>query len=144
MDRAHDQISGDLFTSIPKAKDMAPGSWRFRVEMATAMAKAIRECGKTRAEIVDEMSRVLGRKISECTMDKYTSMSAETYHPSLELAIVFDAVTGQMALAQLFAEKLGCRVSPGKDSLFAELGKLEHMKREMARQERAIKKALGS
>ena len=142
MSHAPDLLSGDLFAGLPKTQQMAAGSWNFRQQFAVVMAKAIRECGKPRSEIVEEMSRLLGRKLSEYTMDKYTSMSAENYHPSLELAMVFDAVTGQMAFANFYAEKLACRMLPGKESLFAELGKLEQMKREIARQERSIKKAL--
>ncbi len=46
-------------------------------------------------------------------------------------------------LVSLFAEKLGGRVLPGKESLLAEPGRLEQMKGEIARQERAIKKVLG-
>lgn len=143
MRRVIDTLTGDLFACIPQAHPMNPGAWRFRVEIAHAMGDAIRASGKDRYAIAADMGRLLGREVSVNTLDKYTSEAAEDHHPSLETAIAFDAATGQMALAGLFAAKLGCRVLPGKDSLLAELGRLEQMKGEIARQERAIKKVLG-
>ncbi len=143
MRRVIDTLSGDLFANIPQAHPMNPGAWRFRVEIAHAMGEAIRASGHDRYQIAADMGRLLGREVSVNTLDKYTSEAAEEHHPSLETAIAFDAATGQMALVSLFAEKLGGRVLPGKESLLAELGRLEQMKGEIARQERAIKKVLG-
>ena len=152
MKRIVDTLSGDLFpgayaagtsASIPQAHPMNPGAWRFRVEIAHAMGEAIRASAKDRYQIAADMGRLRGREVSVNTLDKYTSEAAEEHHPSLETAIAFDAATGQMALVGLFAAKLGCRVLPGKDSLLAELGRLEQMKGEIARQERAIKRVLG-
>jgi hypothetical protein len=152
MKRIVDTLSGDLFpglyagtgASIPQAHPMNPGAWRFRIEIAHAMGEAIRECGKDRYQIAADMGRLLGRDISVNTLDKYTSEAAEEHHPSLETAIAFDAATGKLNLVALFAEKLGCRVLPGKASLLAELGRLEQMKGEIASQERAIKRVLGA
>jgi hypothetical protein len=144
MRRIIDTLSGDLFASIPQAHPMAPGAWRFRVEIAHAMGEAIRASSKDRYQIAADMGRLLGREVSVNTLDKYTSEAAEEHHPSLETAIAFDAATGQMALVSLFAEKLGGRVLPGKQSLQAELGRLEMMKQEIAKQERVIKRVLGA
>lgn len=143
MRRVIDNLTGDLFASIPQAHPMNPGAWRFRVEIAHAMGDAIRASGKDRYQIAADMGRLLGREVSVNTLDKYTSEAAEEHHPSLETAIAFDAATGQMTLASLFASKLGCRVLPGKESLQAELGRLEMLKSDIAKQERAIKKVLG-
>lgn len=146
MRRVLDTLTGDLFAAvaaIPKAHPMNPGAWRFRVEIAHVMGEAVRHCQKDRYQIAADMSRLLGREVSVNTLDKYTSEASEDHIPNLETAIAFDAATEQTALASLFAEKLGCRVLPGKDSLLAELGRLEQMKGDIARQERAIKKVLG-
>ncbi len=143
MKRLIDSLSGDLFASIPKAYPALPGAWNFRIEIAHVMGEAIKACAKDRYAIAADMGRLLGREVSVNTLDKYTSEAAEGHHPSLETAIAFDQVTGQMALVALFAGKLGAKVLPGKDALLAELGKLEQMKGEIARQERAIKRVLG-
>lgn len=143
MKRIVDKLTGDLFASIPTMHPKAAGAWRFRSEIAHAMSDAVKACSKDRYQIAADMSRLLGREISVNTLDKYTSEASEDHIPNLETAIAFDAATEQLALANLFAGKLGCRVLPGKDVMLAELGRLEQMKGEIAKQERAIKKVLG-
>lgn len=146
MKRVIDTLTGDLFATIaaiPKAHPMDAGAWRFRAEISHCMGGAISASGKDRYQIAADMSRLLGREVSVNTLDKYTSEASEDHIPNLETAIAFDAATGQLALVDLFARKLGCRVLPGKESLAAELGRLEIMKGEIAKQERVIKRALG-
>jgi hypothetical protein len=143
MRRIVDTLSGDLFASVPQAHPMTPGAWRFRGEIAHVMGEAIKACQKDRYQVAADMSRLLGREISVNTLDKYTSEASEDHIPNLETAIAFDAATEQMALANFFASKLGGRVLPGKESLLAELGRLEQMKGEIARQEKVIKRVLG-
>jgi len=143
MRRVADTLTGDLFSGIPQAHPKTPGAWRFRGEIAHVMGEAIRLCCKDRYQIAADMSRLLGREVSVNTLDKYTSEASEDHIPNLETAIAFDAATEQTALASLHASKLGCRVLPGKDSLLAELGRLEQMKGDIAKQEKAIKRILG-
>ncbi len=143
MKRIVDTLTGDLFSTVPKAHPMTPGAWRFRGEIAHAMGEAIKLCEKDRYQISADMSRLLGREVSVDTLNKYTSEASEEHIPNFETAIAFDAATGGLALVGLFAEKLGCRVLPGKESLLTELGRLEQMKGEIARQEKSIKKLLG-
>lgn len=143
MRSRYDTFTGDLFSSIPQPYPMTPGAWCFRREIAVVMGEAIKACHKDRYQIAADMSRLLGREISVNTLDKYTSEASEDHIPNLETAIAFDAATEQTSLVSLFASKLGCRVLPGKESLLAELGRLEQMRCEMAKQEKAIKKLLG-
>ncbi|ADE10432.1 hypothetical protein [Sideroxydans lithotrophicus] len=141
--RPYDTLTGDLFSSIPQAHPMTPGSWNFRREIAAVMGEAIKACHKDRWQIAADMSRLLGREISVNTLDKYTSEASEDHIPNLETAIVFDAATEQTALANFYASKLGCSVLPGKDSMLAELGRIEQMRGDLAKQEKAIKRILG-
>lgn len=143
MKRVLDTLTGDLFAAVPKAYPMTPGAWRFRAEISHAMGEAIKVCDKDVYAIAADMSRLLGREITANTLYKYSSEASEEHIPNLETAIAFDAATGQLGLVSLYAEKLGCRVLPGKDSLLTELGRLEQMKGDIARQEKAIKRMLG-
>jgi hypothetical protein len=143
MRRIVDTLSGDLFASVPQAHPLTPGAWRFRGEISIVMSDAIKACSKDRYQIAADMSRLLGREVSVNTLDKYTSEASEDHIPNLETAIAFDAATEQMALANLFASKLGCRVLPGKESLQAELGRLVQMRDDISKQEKAIKQILG-
>lgn len=141
--RFADTLTGDLFATIPQAFPMTPGSWNFRREIAVVMGEAIKVCPKDRYQIAADMSRLLGREITANMLDKYTSEASEEYIPNFETAIAFDAATESTALANFHASKLGCRVLPGKESPMAELGRLGHMKDELAKQEKAIKRILG-
>lgn len=143
MKRVIDTLTGDLFSGIPQAAPMTPGAWRFRAEIAHAMGEAVKACSNDRYQISADMSRLLAREVSVDTLNKYTSEASEDHIPNFETAIAFDAATEQLALVSLFAAKLGCRVIPGKDSLLTELGRLEQMKGDIARQEKAIKRMLG-
>ncbi len=143
MRRTVDNLSGDLFANIPQAHPFTPGSWNFRGEIAHAMGNAITASDKDIYQISADISRLLGQEVRANTLYKSTSEASDKHIPNFETAIAFDAATGQLALLNLFAEKLGCRVLPGKETLFTELGRLEQMKSEIARQEKAIKKLLG-
>ena len=143
MKRIVDTLTGDLFASIPVMHPKTAGGWRFRSEIAHVMGEAVKNCVKDRYQIASDMSRLLGREISVNTLDKYTSEASEEHLPNLETAIAFDAATEQLALADFFARKLGCRVLPGEQVLLAELGRLDVLKGDIARQEKAIKKVLG-
>lgn len=143
MRRIVDNLSGDLFASVPQAHPLTPGAWRFRGEISNVMSEAIKACSKDRYQIAADMSRLLGREISVNTLDKYTSEASEDHIPNLETAIAFDAATEQVALANLFASKLGCRVLPGKEYLQTELGRLVQMKDDISKQEKMIKQVLG-
>lgn len=107
------------------------------------MGEAIKACDKDVDAIAAEIGRLLGRKPSVNTLYKYSSEKSKEHIPNLEYAIAFDAATGQLGLMSLYAEKLGCRVLSGKEVLFAELGRLEQMKGDIDRQEKAIKRMLG-
>lgn len=142
MRRVVDTLSGDLFATIPQAHPLNPGAWRFRGEISHAMGEAIKACPKDRYQIAADMSRLLAREVSLDTLNKYTSEASEDHIPNLETAIAFDAATGGLALVSLFAEKLGCRVLPGRSALEQQLGKIEMMKSDLVRQEKALKKLL--
>lgn len=143
MRKIVDTLTGDLFANVPQAHPMTPGAWRFRGEIAHVMGEAIKACSKDRYQIAADMSRLLGREITVNTLDKYTSEASEDHIQNLETAIAFDAATGQMALASLFVGKLGCSVLPGKESLLVELVRLDQMRADITKQEKAIKRVLG-
>ena len=129
-----------IMPPITHAYPMTPGAWRFRDEIARAMGDAIKSSPKGRVQIAADMSLLLGFKVTVNILDKYTSVKATKHIPNMEFSIAFDAATESTALASLHASKLGCRVMP---AMLAELVRLEQLKGEIAKQEKAIKKVLG-
>ncbi|SOD42292.1 hypothetical protein SAMN06298226_2630 [Nitrosovibrio sp. Nv4] len=138
--RKRDIITQDMFT-VPQPAPRSAGSLACRVEIAHTMSEALD--GHDRYEVSATMSRLLGRDISKHMLDAYTAESREDHIPPLDTAIAFDMATSDISLLNLYASKLGARVSVGKDALNAELGKLENMRDEVVKQIKRLKKVMG-
>lgn len=141
MARVKDLFSLDLF-DVPSPAPQTPGSMNYSREMAAVMSQALKDCPCDRVEVAARMTRLLGKEVSLSMLNAYTAESRETHNISLEKAIAFDAATEGFALLHLYAEKLGCRAMVGKETLLAELGRIDQMKADLVRQEKAIKQYL--
>lgn len=140
MRRFKDNATGDLFM-VPVAVGNVPGSLACRVEIAHSMSVALD--GHDRYDVATQISRLTGREISKHMLDAYTAESRETHIPPLDIAIAFDMATGGVNMLNLYAAKLGARVLVGKESLDAEIGKLERLKEDAARKIKELKKMMG-
>lgn len=141
MPRIKDMLTLDLF-DVPVAAPSTPGAMNYAREIAAVMSQALKECPFDRVEVAARMTRLLGREISLSMLNAYTAESREMHNISLERAIAFDAATESFALLNFYSAKRGCKVMVGKDSLLAELGRIDQMKADLARQEKAIKNYL--
>jgi len=140
MRKHRDDRTGDLFI-IPQPVAPVAGALCCRVEVANAMAEALRE--HDRYIVAAQMSKLLGQEVTKNMLDAYCSESREEHHPSFERAIAFDMATGTHTLANLMARKLGAKLAVGKDALNSELGKLERQRDEAANKIKALKRQLG-
>lgn len=140
MRRFKDTATGDLFM-VPVAVGNVPGSLACRVEIANHMSEALD--GHDRYDVATQISRLTGRETSKHMLDAYTAESRETHIPPLDIAIAFDMATGGVAMLNLYATKLGARVLIGKESLDAEIGKLERLKEEATKKIKEIKRMMG-
>lgn len=137
--RKRDSATPDLF-DIPQPAPSSAGSLTCRVQIAHTMSEAL--SGYDRYEVAAIMSRLLGRDISKHMLDAYTAESREDHIPPLDTAIAFDMATDNVHLLNLCASKLGARVSVGKDALNAELGKMEHLRDEIGRKIKKLKRVM--
>lgn len=142
MARIKDMLTPDLF-DVPVAAPSTPGSMNYAREIAAVMSQALKDCPFDRVEVAARMTRLLGREISLSMLNAYTAESRETHIPRLDVAIAFDAATEDFALLNMYSGKRGCRVMVGKDALLAELGRIDQMRADLSRQEKAIKLYLG-
>ena len=140
--RLRDILTADMF-DVPQPASSAPGSLHCRAEIAGVMSEALRDCQADRFDVAAKMSRLLGREISKHMLDAYTAESRETHIPPLDVAIAFDKATEGFALANLYAQKLGSRLNVGEEVLLTELGRIDQLKADLAKQEKAIRKHLG-
>tara|TARA_R110002020_G_scaffold134518_33_gene300247 strand:+ start:2634 stop:3092 length:459 start_codon:yes stop_codon:yes gene_type:complete len=108
-------------------------------KIAKALAQAIRESGKRREAIADEMSRQLGRKISVSTIDAYTSEAKEGHRIPLDRFIALIHATGAYQLLGWLAEEFGFVVVPAKYRDLIELHLIEEHEREIEGRKAALK-----
>lgn len=147
MKKARDMLTADMFADVPKAIEPVAGSLSCRARIAGIMSDVLTECKMQkidRFEVAANMSRLLGRDVSKFMLDAYTSESREEHIPPYDTAIAFDLATGGISMLRFHAELLGCRVMVGKEVLLTELGRVTQMKKELAEQEKQIKKHLGA
>lgn len=138
--RKLDNLSGDLFL-IPRPVPKSAGALVCRVEIAHVMSEALK--GFDRYEVAAKMSKLLGRDISKHMLDAFTAESREDHTPPLDTAVAFDMVVGGHHLLDLAASKLGAQITVGKDVLHGQIGKLEKMRDDAAKQIKLLKNALG-
>ena len=140
----NDHRSLDLFADAPER----PGGLGCAIEIAATMAQAlerVRARNFTRGDVVERMSFHLGERLSEATLNGYTSQSQGEREISLRRAMAFDAALNEDVLLGLFAEKRGGRrvVTPA-DAAYIELGRIQQTERELAERKRALQTLLKS
>lgn len=137
-----DSLTCDLFADAPER----PGRLGCAVEIAATMARAIelaRPRGLDRAAIVARMSYHLGERISEATLNGYTSQAHDEREISLRRAMAFDAALGEDVLLGLYAEKIGGRqVVSAADADLLEWARLHHEERQLAARRKALEAAM--
>lgn len=99
------------------------------------LVEAIRNSGKSRPQIADEMTRLVGREITERALNAYTAESKEDHRWPAELTRAFCCATGDDRLLRVLAEASGLRVITEEENHLLELGR-NYLHR--ARAERAI------
>lgn len=145
MSKSTDMLTADMFADVPAAVKTSSGSLSCRAQIAGIMSDVLADCRAQKIDrfaIAADMSRLLGREVTKFMLDAYTSESREEHLPPLDTAIAFDVATGGVSLLKFYSELLGCRVMIGKEVLLTELGRVSQMRKELAAQEKQIKKHL--
>lgn len=79
-----------------------------------AMALALKECGKSREEVAEEMSAYLREDVSLAMLNAYTSEARESHVINVTRYVALAHVTGDMRLLNLIAEMFDHVVIPRK------------------------------
>lgn len=135
-----DKLSGDLF-EVPQPISPYAGALACRAQIANLMSAALK--GHDRYDVATQMSRLLGREFSKNILDAYTAESREEHIPPIDTAIAFDMATGGMSLLNFYAQMLGARLVVGRENLNWQLGKLEAMREEIAKEIKKVKQTMG-
>lgn len=137
-----DTLTLDLFV-VPQPAPNLPASMNYRGEVANLVGEIIREADGDRYEIASRMSRLAGVEVSKYMLDAWSSEGREAYNMPFYIAPVLEAACHTHNLSNWLADKRGGRLLVGRETLNAELGKLERLKEEAARKIKELKKVMG-
>jgi hypothetical protein len=143
MKTNQDLLTRDLF-EVPVEIFPAPGALDCGLAIRHVLADLIKDCPHSRQEIAGQMSELAGAPISKHQLDAWTADSRDGWRFPLEYAPAFEVAVDTHELTAWLADVRGCKVLVGKESLDAEIGKLERLKEDASRKIRSLKLAIGA
>ena len=139
--RRRDNLTLDMF-DMPVALSPLSGGLDIGSQLRHFLSELLKNSSKTRHQIAAEMSQLLGHDVSKHQLDSWTAESREAWRFPLEYLPALEVALESHELIAWLADIRGARLSVGREALETQLGKLEHMKDELRKQEQAIKKLL--
>jgi hypothetical protein len=111
-----------------------------RETLALLLADAARH-GHDRFDVATQVSRLSGRDMTKNMLDRYTSDGGEWRFP-LEALPALTQATGDYRLLELAAEKCGCRLTRGNESVLLEIAALEMHERATQARLKAVRSSV--
>jgi hypothetical protein len=112
-------------------ESIVPGSLNDASIIRAALVEAIRNCGKSREQLADQMSTLTGTEVTVRRINAFTAESREDYRFPSELARAFCIATGDFSLLQRQAELAGFHLINETDYSLLKLGR-EYLKQKRA------------
>jgi hypothetical protein len=112
-----------------------------RGEIAQIMSFTMK--GRNREEIAHKVTRMTGVSLSIARLNQMCAPSAEGHTPPLDQAVAFDVATGNHALVEFFANKVGGRFVAGAESLDIHLAKKMRELNILSREIKELKRVIG-
>lgn len=132
----------ELF-EVPQPPTLLPGSMDYGVEVSSMVGELLKDADGDRYEVAARMSRLAGKEVSKYMLDAWSSESRDAYNLPFYLAPVLESACKTHALGSWLADKRGGRLLVGRETLNAELGKLERLKEEAQRKIKELKRVMG-
>ncbi len=132
-----DDLTLDLFNSIPQPAPATPGSMDFRPQLSHLVSKMLAAAYAAdetydRYYIAAICSRLCGKEVSKLMLDGYTAESRETFNLPLYLVPALETACKSTLLTEWLAEVRGGRLLLGPAAIDAEIGRLESTRYEAA------------
>lgn len=127
-DQRAEQLSLPLMHS--KSFNYPAGSFRRAEGVLEAIKTTLKRCSLSREQIADEMSRLLGEKVSDNHLANWAAESKNGYRIPLEWAAAFSMVTNDNRVIKAAFEGSGINILDDADMAFYEIGKAIEEKRE--------------
>lgn len=112
-----------------------PGRLNITGQIQAAIKHAIKSVRKSRETIADEMTELLGVKITDDTLYNWTAGSHSHRMPG-EYYAAFCIATGDIEIIRIQAEAAGVFTLPGPDALRAEIQKLDEETKKLQTEKR--------
>jgi len=112
---------GELFT--PDLQDLTPGSFNDEFVIRGVVTNAIKNCGKSRQQIAEEMTGLLGAPVTKRALDSYTSDAADQNRFPAQYTRAFCYVTKDWSLIRCVSERSGLHVITKAERRLLELGR---------------------
>lgn len=122
------QLSLPFMTS--KSFEYPAGSFRRSEAVQEAVVAALKGCLLSREEIADEMSRLLGEKVSINHIANWAATSKTSYRIPLEYAAAFCVITNDNRVIKAAFAGSGINVLDDTEMALYEIGKAVEEKRE--------------
>lgn len=142
MRRNSDRLTGDLF-EVPVPAETLPGAMDYGLAVRRLMADAIKASPYNTAQIAARMAELTGQNITEHQIHAWTAPSREAWRAPLEFIPAFEAAAETTALTAWLAVVRGGRLLIGRETLNAELGRLERLRDEAAKKIKQLKTVMG-
>lgn len=136
-----DRLTRDLF-EVPVEPAAVPGSMDHRGAVAHLVSKLLKDAPGDRYAVAADVSRLTGKEVSKLMLDGYSSEARDTFNlpfylvPALEVACDSHAVTAWLATIR------GGRLLVGRETIEAELGRVERVRDEATARARALREQL--
>lgn len=137
-----DRITADLFDWQPPRVAVGfetelKGN-RLGSKISRAVALALKECGRSRAEVAARMSEELGYAVSADMLDAYASEAKEGHRITLERFIALITATGCLDLLGFVAGLFDHVAVHGRYASLIELHLIEEHEREVSRLKQSV------
>lgn len=127
-DKRAEQLSLPLMFS--ESFNHPAGSFRRAEGVLEAIKATLRRSALSREQIADEMSRLLGEKVTKHHLANWAAESKQDYRLPLEWAAAFSVVTNDTSVIKAAFLGSGINVLDDADMVFFDIGKAIEEKRE--------------
>lgn len=126
------------------ACNQAPGSFNISCRLRSELSEGLKRSMMSRYEVAAQMSELLGLEVTKSQLDSWTAESKEYHRFPAEYLPAFCQVTGYKEPIRMMARLIQCYLLESEEALLAELGRIDQIKRDLSKKEKAVRDFLDS
>lgn len=120
----------------------APGSFNLSCRLRGELSEGLKRCSLSRYEVAARMSELVGAEITKSQLDSWTAESKELHRFPAEYLPAYCHVTKYTEPMRIMARLMQCYLLESEEALLAELGRIDQVKRDLSRKEKAVREFL--